>query len=454
MVRYACVINDLKDAAGRGGMGAVMGSKNLKTIAAAGKWKPEVADPKRIRELTLLMNQDFLDVPIFSKSLHEVGTGEHSQMVGGNAVGNMPSYNFARNDFPAVAEITATKAMADHGDGMEACAACSIRCKKTVKLAGEYNVSPRNGGPEYESLGALGSTCGVDDLPAIIKANELANLYSLDTISLGVSIAFGMECFEKEILTREDTGGIDLRFGNAEAMLQMVEAIARREGVGDLLADGVMAAAERLGQGSEEFAMHVKGLEIPMHDPRVKQGLGVVYSVEAHGADHCAGMHDTGATQDSPSFEHYRSMGATRPLPANDLSADKVANQKAAHTHSLFRDSVVVCSFVPWTIERTVDIVRAVTGWSYSVHEALMLGQRIATLSRIFNLREGIDVAADSLPNRMFEGTPTGGLKDGGIDREKMQDAISLFYGMMGWDEQTGVPTRSHLGEMGIGWAG
>ena len=191
-----------------------------------------------------------------------------------------------------------------------------------------------------------------------------------------------------------------------------------------------------------------------MHDPRVKQGLGVVYSVEAHGADHCAGMHDTGATQDSPSFEHYRSMGATRPLPANDLSADKVANQKAAHTHSLFRDSVVVCSFVPWTIEQTVDIVRAVTGWSYSVHEALMLGQRIATLSRIFNLREGIDVAADSLPNRMFEGTPTGGLKDGGIDREKMQDAISLFYGMMGWDEQTGVPTRSHLGEMGIGWAG
>ena len=454
MVRYACVINDLKDAAGRGGLGAVMGSKNLKTIAAAGKWKPQPADPERIRELTLNMNSNFLDVPIFAKSLHEVGTGEHSQMVGGNAVGNMPSHNFGRNDFPAVEKITATTAMEEHGAGMLACAACAVRCKKTVQLNEPWNVDPRNGGPEYESLAALGSSCGVDDLPSIIKANELANLYSLDTISLGVSIAFGMECFEKEILTREDTGGIDLRFGNAEAMLQMVEAIARREGIGDLLANGVKAASEALGQGTDEFAIHVKGLEIPMHDPRVKQGLGVVYAVEAAGADHCAGMHDTAATQDGPGFEHFRSMGAIRPLPANDLSADKVANQKAAHTYSMFRDSVVVCQFVPWTIEEQVEIIRAVTGWSYSVREALMLGQRVATLGRIFNLREGITAETDTLPRRMFQPTPTGGLKNGGIDQEKMQDAISLFYGMMGWDEQTGMPTRAHLGELGIGWAG
>jgi aldehyde:ferredoxin oxidoreductase len=454
MVRYACVINDLKDAAGRGGMGAVMGSKNLKSIAAAGKWKPEPADPKRIRELTIDMNKNFVENPIFNKSLHEVGTGEHGMMLGSNAVGNTPSHNFARNDFPTIEKITATTVMETHGAGMQACAACAVRCKKTVKLEAPWNVEPRNGGGEYETLASLGSTCGVDDLEAVLKASELANLYSLDTISLGVSIAFGMECFEKEILTREDTGGIDLRFGNAEALLQMVEAIAHREGIGDLLADGVQAAAAKLGQGTEDFAIHVKGLEIPMHDPRVKQGLGVVYAVQAAGADHCAGLHDTAATQDSAGFEHYRSMGATRPLPADDLSADKVANQKAAHTHSMFRDSVVVCQFVPWTIEETVEIIRAVTGWSYSVREALLLGQRVATLGRIFNLREGLDISTDTLPTRMFESTPTGGLKDGGLDREKMQDAISLFYGMMGWDEQTGIPTRSHLGELGIGWAG
>jgi aldehyde:ferredoxin oxidoreductase len=453
MVKYACVINDLKDAAGRGGVGAVMGSKNLKSIAAFGRWNPDVADPAKIRELTLYMNQNYYDLPLFGKAMHDVGTGEHSMMMGGNEVGNMPSHNFGRNDFPETEKITATTTMETYGTGMEACAACAIRCKKTVEIGAPWNVNKRNGGPEYESLGSLGSTCGVGDLAAICKANELANLYSLDTISLGVSIAFGMECFENEILTLEDTGGIDLRFGNAEAMLQMVEAIARREGIGDLLAEGVRAASEKIGQGSDEYAIHVKGLELPMHDPRVKQGLGVVYSVEAHGADHCAGMHDTAMTQDSAGFEHMRGMGATRPLPADDLSAEKVASQKAAHLHSLFRDSATVCSFVPWTVTQQVEAIAAVTGWGYTIHEALAVAERVATLGRIFNMREGILMDKDVLPRRMFGPTPTGGLKNGGIDEDKMNNAIGLFYGMMGWDENTGVPSRWKLGELGIEWA-
>lgn len=453
MVRYACVINDLKDAAGRGGLGAVMGSKNLKAIAAFGKKNPQVADRAKIRDLTLLMNRGFLELPIFNKSMHEVGTGEHGMMLGGNAVGNMPSYNFGRNDFPETAKITATTTMNTYGTGMEGCAACAVRCKKTVEIGEPWNVDKLHGGPEYESLAALGSTCGVSDLAAICKANELANLYSMDTISLGVSIAFGMECFENEIITLRDTGGIDLRFGNAEAMIQMIGQIARREGVGAVLAEGVERAARKLGQGSEEFAVHVKGLEIPMHDPRVKQGLGVVYSVEAQGADHCAGMHDTAMTQESPAFELLRGLGASRPLPANDLSEDKVASQKAAHMQALFRDSVVCCSFVPWTMDQHVEIIRAVTGWSYTTHEALKLGERIATLGRIFNLREGITRAKDELPKRMFKPTPTGGLRNGGIDPVKMQQAIKTFYGMMGWDMETGIPTRGKLAELGISWA-
>lgn len=453
MVRYACVINDLKDAAGRGGIGAVMGSKNLKTIAAYGRWNPDVADKKKIRELTVFMNQNYYDLPNFGKSMHDVGTGEHAMMLGGNEIGNMPSHNFGRNDFPGTAKITATTTMETYGTGMEACAACAIRCKKTVEIGAPWNVDKRNGGPEYETLGSLGSACGVDDLAAICKANELANLYSLDTISLGVSIAFGMECFENEIITLEDTGGIDLRFGNAEAMLQMVEAIANREGIGDVLADGVRAASEKLGQGSDEYAIHVKGLELPMHDPRVKQGLGVVYSVEAQGADHCAGMHDTGMTQESLGMEALRGWGGTKPLPADDLSAAKVANQKAAHLQALFRDSVTVCSFVPWTTEQHIEIICAITGWTYSIHEAAQLGMRIAALGRIFNMREGIMMDKDVLPRRMFGPTPTGGLKNGGIDKDKMDNAISLFYGMMGWSEDTGVPTRSTLGELDIEWA-
>jgi len=148
-----------------------------------------------------------------------------------------------------------------------------------------------------------------------------------------------------------------------------------------------------------------------------------------------------------------RGMGATRPLPADDLSAEKVASQKAAHLHSLFRDSATVCSFVPWTVTQQVEAIAAVTGWGYTIHEALAVAERVATLGRIFNMREGILMDKDVLPRRMFGPTPTGGLKNGGIDEDKMNNAIGLFYGMMGWDENTGVPSRWKLGELGIEWA-
>jgi len=454
MVRFACIMNDLIEAHGRGGTGAVMGSKNLKAIAAYGRKRPEVADRNRLQELGQWMNQNFRDFG-FASSLSEQGTGEHSMMLSGNEIGNMPSHNFDVNSFDGTANITANTTLDTYGVGMEGCAACGVRCKKTVEIGEPWNVSRRNGGPEYESLAALGSTCGVDSLAAVCKANELANLYSLDTISLGVAIAFGMECFEKELLSTEDTNGVDLRFGNGEALVQAVEMITRREGnVGDILAEGVKKAAERIGKGSDEFAVHVKGVEIPMHDPRVKQGLGLVYAVEAHGADHCAGLHDLMYTQESPAINLLQGVGARgRPMPADDLSMDKVVTEKAAHVSALFRDSMTVCQFVPWTVSQHAEIVRALTGWYYTVHEAVQLGERIATLGRIFNLREGLTTADDTLPKRMFKPTQRGALKDGGVDPAKMRDAIRMFYGVMGWDEETGIPTRAKLGELAIGWA-
>ena len=454
LVKYACVINDLKDAAGRGGLGAVMGSKNLKAVASRGRWLPdrEVADRDKIRELTLYMHRNYYDLPLFGKAMHDVGTGEHSMMIGGNNIGNMPTHNFGVNYLENTENITATKTMEVFGAGMEACAACAIRCKKTVEIGPPWNVDPRNGGPEYESLASLGAACGVDDLAAVCKANELANLHSLDTISLGVAIGFGMECFENEIITLEDTGGVELRFGNADAMLQMIDMIANRQGIGDTLADGVRAAAEKLGGGSDEFAVHVKGLELPMHDPRVKQGLGIVYSVEAHGADHCAGLHDTAATQESPGLEHMRGVGVVGPLPADDLSGEKVANQRAVHLWALYRDSMVCCSFVPWTIQQQVEIIRAVTGWQYTVAEALLTGERVATMGRIFNLREGITSDKDTLPKRMFKPTTAGALVNGGVDPEKMQHAIGMFYTMMGWDAEDGVPTPEKIAQLGLSW--
>jgi len=453
LVRFACIMNDLKDAAGRGGSGAVMGSKNLKAIAATGKWTPDVADAAKVHEMAVAMNKNFYENPLFAKGLHDTGTGSRSAMVAGNEIGNLPSYNFAVNAFEGAGKITADAAIEAYGKGMEGCHACAVRCKKVSEIDAPWHVNKRVSGLEYETLGALGSVCGVDDLVRVMKASELSNQYGLDTISLGVSIGFAMECFEKGILTLEDTGGIDLRFGNADAMLQMVEMITRREGIGDLLAEGTKRAAAKLGRGADAFAMHVKGVEIPMHEPRVKYGLGMIYAVEAQGADHCAAMHDTGASRESASFEHMRGMGATRPLPANDLSDEKVASQKAAHLWSLFQDSLVACMFVPWSLDELVTGVRAVTGWSYTAHEAIKLGERIATLGRVFNVREGVPLAEDTLPKRMFGPTSRGALRNGGIDERQFRRAIRTFYGSMGWDMDTGVPTLGKLLDLDIAWA-
>jgi aldehyde:ferredoxin oxidoreductase len=336
---------------------------------------------------------------------------------------------------------------------MDGCAACPIRCKRTVAVDGRYKVDPKFGGPEYETLGALGSCCGVDDLEAISWANQLCNRYSLDTISLGVTISFAMECFENGFLTPDDTGGIALHFGDAGAMVQMVEQVARRQGIGDLLAEGSQRAAEQLGRGAEAFAMQVKGLEIPMHEPRLKQGMGLSYAVESQGADHCSGLHDTAFVMENLAFDHFRGLGAVDPVPAGDLSHVKAANFKAAHMYNLFLDSAVCCKFPPWTATDMANIIRAATGWEYTVHEAVRLGERIAALARMFNLREGITADADGLPERFFTGTRRGALQDLVIEPAELQAAISAFYGMMGWDPKTGVPGPETLGALGIGWA-
>jgi len=454
MVRFACVMNDLKDAAGRGGTGAVMGSKNLKAIAVRGRGLPsEPADMDRVSEMGRWMNAHFAEVSPMSRNLSELGTGAAAGMIGGNETGNLPVRNWSDGYFEGVEKITADAIRDSVRIGMEGCTACNIRCKKIVAFDEPYRVDPRNGGPEYETLGSLGSLCGVDDLKAICKANELCNLYSLDTISAGGTISLAMECFENEILTLKDTDGIDLRFGNGEALVQMVEMIARRQGIGDILAEGSKGAAERIGRGAEELAMHVKGLEIPMHEPRLKQGLGLCYSVEAYGADHCAGLHDTMVSQEGPAIEALRSLGHYEPLPVDDLGPSKVALAKTHHLGRLFVDSLGCCSLPPWKVTDLVEIVRAITGWNFTTTEAMLIGERAATLGRVFNVREGFTAADDQLPRRYFSPTPRGGLKDTAIDPEAMQNAIHNFYFLMGWDRETGTPTLEKLAELSVAWA-
>ncbi len=444
MVRYACIMNDLKDAVGRGGLGAVMGSKNLKAIGVRGHKAPKVADPERIKELRqwILNNR-----PLWA-NFNEVGTG--GAMEAYVATGNIPVRNFMDGEFPEIVNISGDTIKDTIRIKMEGCFACPIRCKKVVRVEEPYSVNPAYGGPEYESLAALGSNCGVSDLKAVAKANELCGAYSLDTISTGVTISFAMECFENGILTPADTDDIELRFGNAEALVKVIELIARREGIGDLLAEGSLRAAEKIGKGAIDYAMQVKGLEIPMHEPRLKAALGLGYMVNPHGADHCANLHDTMYNEPTPAFDRLRSLGILEPVPADDLGPKKVSLFRDVHHSRIVADCLVVCMFVPWDIEQLADILSATTGWQTSSTELLRIAERTVTAARLFNMREGFTAADDKLPDRFFQPKRNGVLSTKHYSSEELNEARSYYYTLMGWDPQTGVPLPAKVEDLGL----
>ncbi|HHX43108.1 MAG TPA: aldehyde ferredoxin oxidoreductase family protein [Chloroflexi bacterium] len=453
LVRYACVMNETKDAAGRSGLGAVMGSKKLKAIAVRGTLGLDGADPDKIREMARDLARG-VQAGELAAGMHKYGTGAHLEDF--IPVGNLPIRNFRDGEFPAAADISANTILEKIGQGMEACYACAVRCKKVVKTGAPYNVDPDYGGPEYETIGSLGSCCGVEDIEAIAKGSELCNAYSIDTIATGVSIAFAMESYENGLLTKEDTGGIDLRFGNAEAMLAAIEAIAKREGIGNLLAEGTKRAAEKIGKGAERFAMHVKGQEYPMHEPRFKRGLALGYAVSPTGADHCHALHDSGlGTATEEGFmpnAGLRSLGVLEPVSVESLGPDKVRAFRYNSVNLVSSNCIALCQFVPWTQQQRADIVNAATGWDVSPVELFAVGERALALARLYNLREGFTAEDDHLAERSYGPTADGALVDGGIDREELREAIDTYYGMMGWDDQ-GVPTAATLHDLGISWA-
>ncbi|MDP6825008.1 MAG: aldehyde ferredoxin oxidoreductase family protein [Dehalococcoidales bacterium] len=445
LVRYACIMNGLYDAAGRGGVGAVMGSKNLKAIAVRGKQPPKKLDAEVIKSLKkwLASNREL------TRGFWEVGTG--IGMDGFEAIGNLPVRNFRGGVFPAVKDISARAVMDNIGVGMDACYACTIRCKKIVKVESPYNVDPAYGGPEYETLASLGSNCGIDNLAAIARGSQLCNAYSLDTISVGEVISFAMECFENGLLNIKDTGGIDLRFGSEKAMLQLLERIARREGIGNVLAEGVSRAAQVIGNGAEEYAIAVKGLEAGMHEPRAKPGLGLGFMVNPHGADHCCNLHDhMYLEEDDWRSVEVKQLGMPGPVPVEDIGPDKVRLVRHAQLRMILYDSLVMCQFLPYNLTQVNDLLISAVGWDTGVNELLEIAERTLTTLRLINMREGFSADDDCLPRRFYQPKTDGILSDKPLDPVKMEKARRHYYSLMGWDEETGVPRREKLAELGI----
>ncbi len=454
MVRFACVMNELKDAAGRTGMGAVMGSKKLKAVVARGTMALDGENAEVIREMARRAAQEVRDGKRAAE-LHKWGTGG-GDLEGGALSGNLPIRNFRDGEFPEVSGLSYV--MDKIGVKMEACWACAVRCKKVVKAeTAAYSVDPEYGGPEYETIGSLGSTCGVSDIVAVSQGNVLCNAYSLDTIGAGVTIAFAMECYEAGLITKEDTGGIDLRFGNGDAMIAMIEQIARRQHIGAILAEGTDVAAKKIGRGAEQFSVAVKNQALPMHEPRFKRGLAIGYAISPTGAAHCHSLHDSGLINPDANGwmpnPRLRGMGMLEPIPLEDLGPQKV---RATMYHSMWALSLncmVMCLMPGWGPSELAQIVNAGTGWDMSETELYKVGERAMTLARVFNMREGLTIDDDHLPERSYGPTRGGALADGGIDREELREAMHTYYAMMGWDRETGAPTPEKLAELGVSWA-
>ncbi len=449
LVRYACVVNDLSHVGGRTGMGAVMGSKKLKAVAVRGHQKVELADADAVSSLAKWVVDNY-KVQKWSAQLNDKGTA--SVLKGLNNAGGLPTYNFQQGSFSGVDKISA-EALDSIRVGRGGCFACPIHCKPRVAVGEPYNVDSIYGGPEYETLASLGSNCGVDDVKAVAKGNELCNAFGLDTISTGGNIAFAMECFERGILSEKDSGGLKLNFGNAQAMVQLVEMIANRKSIGDVLAEGVARAAKAFGKGAEDFAMHVKGQELPLHEPRYKPGMGVGYAISPTGADHSHNMHDAMFTS-APFLgraAELAALGIFEPLPCQELSPAKVRMLFYMSTWRHVNNSLVFCYFVPFSLDQQAELVRGVTGWNTTVWELMKVGERCNCITRAFNLREGMGVADDNLPSRFFTPLASEPLKGVKINKRELKKAIAAYYAMVGWDKN-GVPTQIKLQELGIEW--
>ncbi|MCP5094259.1 MAG: aldehyde ferredoxin oxidoreductase family protein [Chloroflexi bacterium] len=465
-VRYAAIISMSNRANGRTGMGAVMAAKNLKAVAVRGKNRPAVADKKGLSSLAKWGSANLADSDV--AGLGKYGTAE--VIMPQQKAGGLPTNNWSSGVFDG-AEAISGETMYDtilrgaaegkqDRNGRDTCYACTIRCKRIVHIEdGPYTAEHTYGGPEYETLATFGSYCGVSDLAAVAKANELCNQYGMDTISCGATIAWAFNCFHEGLITTDDTNGLDLSFGNADSMVKLTEMIGQRQGFGDQLAEGSAHAAARIGRGTEDLVVAVKKQELPAHMPQVKRSLGLIYAVNPFGADHQSSEHDGAYEGDYEFFkDRVNQMGLTEPQEEYSLTDEKV--RFALLTEHLYSclDSVNMCQFVygpAWQLfgpDQLVDAVKAITGWDVTLDELMQVGERRLNMLRVFNAREGFTREDDKLPKKLSQAL-TGGSSDGFlVPPEQIEAAKDIYYAMSGWDVATGTPKQEKLAELGLGW--
>ena len=455
-VRFAAIMNMVNRANGRTGLGAVMGSKKLKAVVVRGSKVPKPAMPDQFRGLVKKL-----------KELQEANPGiewfgQHGT-AGVLAIqdkqGGLPSMNYTEGTFEHARAIDGATMVKTILKERDTCYACVVKCKRVVEVHDpDLDVDPIYGGPEYETLSLMGSMCGVGDLKLLAKASADANKYGMDTISCGGTIAWAMEAKAKGLL---DDQGLGLAFGDGTSVIRAIEAIALRQGIGDLLAEGSLRAAQKLGQAAVDLTVTVKGQEFPAHMPQHKRSLGLIYAVNPFGADHQSSEHDSMLKAKPESLQRTRlaQLGDFASMDLRDLSDEKVAFAYRTQCFYSALDTLGLCQFVwgpSWQLygpADTVDLVRAGTGWDATLEELLQAGERRIHLLRAFNAREGIGKNADVLPKKLFEPLagkgPTAGVQ---LTHDEFERARATYYELAGCDPDTGYPTRAKLTELGLEW--
>jgi aldehyde:ferredoxin oxidoreductase len=452
-VRFACVMNDTDRAAGRTGMGAVMGAKNLKAIAIRGTGRVALADPKAFREHALAELAKIRKHPWLADSpgsVRSLGTSGGVEDL--SSMGILPTRNWETGAWESADRISGTAMRNTILIGHRACQACPVGCTRVVRVAdGPFSgVKPEYGGPEYETVAAFGSLCLNRNLQAIALLNQKCNAYGLDTISAGSAIAFAMECFEKGLLTEKEIG-FRLDWGDASAMVRLLDLIARREGVGDLLAEGTRRAAEKIGSRASGLAVEVKGLELGMHEARGKKGLALSYATAPRGADHMEGFHDPAVAGPNA----WPELGVVQAMDRFTLKG-KPRVVRLAEDYTSFINSLPLCSFMSLTVaglhntEEVSGMLAAATGWKdITLEEEMTIGERAYNLARAFTVRESGGKADDRLPAKLCRSLQGGASKDQVITDADLQAALHEYNRLRGWSEN-GTPTEAKLKELGL----
>ncbi len=436
-----CTVFWGESSAGRGGIGTVLGAKKLKAIAIMGTKDVQVPDMDALRKYVGELYEKIISNPGTGKALPALGTPGVTTTQ--NELGMLGTNNWQTEVFEDVEKISGTRMREDLVVKDRGCFACPIRCKKYSYISRGPYKGIFTQGPQYETIWSLGSNCGVSSLEAIAKANQVCNEFGMDTVSAGMLVSFAMECYERGILKKDDVGGLDIKFGNESAMIELLEKIGRREGIGDILAEGVVIAAQKIGKGSEKYAIAQKGLELAGHSPRAMKGFALGQATSTRGGSHQDGR---------PTAERIGKAPTDR-----KTTEGKAEYAIGTQRTTTLQDSMVICRMLEgiyglWEITNEyLNTINVVTGMGLTLPELVNCADRIVNLERAFNCREGLRREHDVLALRfMTEPIPDGPSKGMYCPKDELESMKDEYYDLRGWDKETGVPAKKKLEELDL----